>query len=1106
MSSLLNNFFVNTFTGILQNATRLPTEEDVNNLHAMIDQVAGQMGINSNDTTNTNNDTSEQQHSIHCNDGSNINNDDANSSGRPALSSTTTSNVKQSSSAISSTAATSSNHQRSNNNTASASTTAFVMNTVQETPTTKRRRGKRDRDKISTLVEGTVNDPSLPQFVTDVESLQYPNGDIEYKVNGVDHQIAYATCQYTGYTSKRTGVQSSSKYCLGSYECTVEGCELTKRPQLPTGRKKGLPPKPLKEKNRLCKTHNVELVHVPCTATMIVSKFPTEGYCQVIHKGSHNHRRPAPIHLSQQGAEALSQAVRNNPGASPMSLLVGTEHRPGLHTKDQALTNIGRLRKLRRQELQELVMEAPDEIASYGQSIQMDIITESSLRMSDGCVIMQTDIMRQIMNDSKEPNQTDTVEGFAMSHDLPAMNLTITSTYCHVQEKWVPTQFGILFGKTAEHYTLYFLTLFKHMSFDSLDDFIQSYSGMVCDFSEAERVGFRRALEDGFKNGVQQRFPRDDVEHADKCKYFIDRLYACCTIHFERSATRVRMNHGVVPVQRKEEFKEVVTRLTVEKDTDKFQADVAYLKKEFKRCTPWLDWYLHPDRAKLIFPACANHDFVGTSRNTNAQESMGRTIQQTCTQDNPNFKQLYIHLFKFCHRIDAQYSMALKHGPEGIKYGEQRKRVKRAVINDGRPQDNNGRPLDKNLATPKRTGAGRPKNATNLAPSGKSLVNLELALRWGLEVNIDNKLIKGTNTCPWDTILQALFFLQKYDDDLCRPIRKQRMLKEVMNLIQEGEYHLARYKWIIHTLEKDPGVISRTVNEDNAMVDVDEAWDCGGGIEGAIQCAEIFRFEVGDDYDGCSNGDVACPNFDAYQTPMDCLGIRQKRSNYIPVPTDKLHTMQAYLDETYNTWGVTVPCGHGLKNYKAGATNDAGEVDVTVIDDDGVRVEKRSLNEEELASEMCDGNQKVRKCMGSNMPKLVMIERSCRDWEQGLTIERNSKLTSINKIEKQLIINDHRYLLVQINLGNGSHWVGITVIKGCYLLYDGLPQKKLEWVKADMKFDTISSCGGNYRVESMFYKDVGESVSEDEVKEGSAHGDDGEATADVGEDDIKYLV
>ena len=155
MSSLLNNFFVNTFRHILQNALRQPTEEDVNNLHAMIDQVAGQMGINSNSTTN--NDTSEQQHSIHCNDGSNINNDNANVSARPALS-TTTSNAKQSSSSTSSTptsAATSSNHQGSNNNT-STSTTAFAMNTVQETPTTKRRRGKRDRDKISTSVEGIV--------------------------------------------------------------------------------------------------------------------------------------------------------------------------------------------------------------------------------------------------------------------------------------------------------------------------------------------------------------------------------------------------------------------------------------------------------------------------------------------------------------------------------------------------------------------------------------------------------------------------------------------------------------------------------------------------------------------------------------------------------------------------------------------------------------------------------------------------------------------------------------------------------------------------------------------------------------------------------------
>ena len=173
---------------------------------------------------------------------------------------------------------------------------------------------------------------------------------------------------------------------------------------------------------------------------------------------------------------------------------------------------------------------------------------------------------------------------------LPAINLTMTSTYCHIQEKWVPTQFSILFGKTEKHYAMHFSTLFKHMNHDSFEDFQARFMGMVCDFSEGERSGFI--------TGMKQRFPEMDV---DNCEYVTQKTYAFCEIHFYRSECRVRQNNAVVPVQRKSEFKNAVRSLLTETDIKQFDETVAYLKKQFPHCKKWLDWYLHPKRAKHIF-------------------------------------------------------------------------------------------------------------------------------------------------------------------------------------------------------------------------------------------------------------------------------------------------------------------------------------------------------------------------------------------------------------------------------------------------------------------------------------------------------------------------
>ena len=62
-------------------------------------------------------------------------------------------------------------------------------------------------------------------------------------------------------------------------------------------------------------------------------------------------------------------------------------------------------------------------------------------------------------------------------------------------------------------------------------------------------------------------------------------------------------NNGVVPVQRKNEFKERVKLLSTQKSRAVFDENVLYIKHEFPNCIKWINWYLHLDRGKLIFPA-----------------------------------------------------------------------------------------------------------------------------------------------------------------------------------------------------------------------------------------------------------------------------------------------------------------------------------------------------------------------------------------------------------------------------------------------------------------------------------------------------------------------
>jgi hypothetical protein len=272
------------------------------------------------------------------------------------------------------------------------------------------------------------------------------------------------------------------------------------------------------------------------------------------------------------------------------------------------------------------------QIVAYDKETKLRFVIDSSLDGSNGGIIMQTPHMRTVLKNSQTASQTDSVKGFLYDPNLSSVNLAIISTVCHVREKWVATMYAILFGKTAG----YFRNLLEGYGFKSFDEFSENYMGMVCDFSDAERKGFKAALEKHFGISLDS--------------YNVETFYAFCLVHFDRSACRIYTNHAIVPLARRDEFKEYINKIKVIEDIKEFNDLILIIiKTNFPKCKKWLDWYLHSDRARILFPARGKESFVGGDYpNTNAEESMGMWFSYHASKQ-PTIPQLYLHL-SCCHQ------------------------------------------------------------------------------------------------------------------------------------------------------------------------------------------------------------------------------------------------------------------------------------------------------------------------------------------------------------------------------------------------------------------------------------------------------------------------
>ena len=361
--------------------------------------------------------------------------------------------------------------------------------------------------------------------------------------------------------------------------------------------------------------------------------------------------------------------------------------------------------------------------------------------------------------------------------------------------------------------------------------------------------------------------------------------------------------------------------------------------------------------------------------------------------------------------------------------------AKRARINCS----NNGQALDINHAMYSATARARQSNTKiGLLPRNSTSVDISIALPYGFKHSVNSKFIKGEETCSIDIPIQALYLLREYDCELRLAFSHESdKLNDVLDLIGKGLYDLARYLWIVYQ-EESYGVTGGPAS-DGAVVqksyvdDVNELWNCRGGIQQQVHKLIMFQIRCWNDYESCEREDGCinynCPYFREYSNNSWATRLRNER--FVCVYTDQMHQMQ---DTVFNKYFCrTANCGEGMKRV----------------------------------SEECNGKRVVRKYIEPKTPKVLMIEHTRREWCNS-TGRTKTNLTSIDKIEHELMINKQRYVLVQINLSNGDHWNGITLIQGKNLLFDDRKTPKQRWVPETFEFSTLDGLGC-YEVENLWY-------------------------------------
>ncbi|KIK50276.1 hypothetical protein GYMLUDRAFT_131872, partial [Collybiopsis luxurians FD-317 M1] len=175
---------------------------------------------------------------------------------------------------------------------------------------------------------------------------------------------------------------------------------------------------------------------------------------------------------------------------------------------------------------------------------------------------------------------------------------------------WVPVLYTYMDGLDAGHHQPHFRHLF-HQIADYAGEWF-NYFLQVMDFSSAQIKAHSQEYADimmklfpGSRNLSQGAY---HVQHAHFVKE-ANEVQVGCQVHFYHSGKRLAQNGVLVPSTHREQFMHFL-HIMVAKSTsaDQWTSIVDSIRASFPQIEGWLEWWLQPAIASMIFPAVSNVD------------------------------------------------------------------------------------------------------------------------------------------------------------------------------------------------------------------------------------------------------------------------------------------------------------------------------------------------------------------------------------------------------------------------------------------------------------------------------------------------------------------
>ncbi|KAF7310175.1 hypothetical protein MIND_00391100 [Mycena indigotica] len=430
----------------------------------------------------------------------------------------------------------------------------------------------------------------------------------------------------------------SVRKCLGVMKCVSNTCGVIIRPQTKQhGRDRQL--------SRGCSVCHGKIIEHKCRVKCESWVYRTGAIFK--HHGIHHHDNAPAIHLSQREDRNFQQIVHEHPRMGPVKLLTG---RPGINGPGDSVANIspvldnpGRIQYERRKlikpairlnskyflpALEKLRQENPEWTISYEGSNGVQL------------VILQSNWQRRMA--VKNSISTEAVNGIVTDacHDFFTERthlLFLSSTFeAQFLKCWIPILICFSNGASAEHYRLFFAFLFaaivarcKEKGIKFIDEFLAN----VVDFSQAQSKGFSGAYVDLRRSQGSKWTNKTDSELAQ----IGGALLKGCLQHFSNQITRVAKISHVVPPGQQARFRELAQRMLRAKDLDQLHAFGNDLMTAFEHASPWAEWWLRADHARMLFAAAREMDpaiAMSLPDTTNAAEAMNSRIYAMAERKN----------------------------------------------------------------------------------------------------------------------------------------------------------------------------------------------------------------------------------------------------------------------------------------------------------------------------------------------------------------------------------------------------------------------------------------------------------------------------------------